>query len=96
MNDATRSPGTLFGHPKGLFVLFFTELWERFSFYSMRGILTLYMVTVVLAAMGTEAGGQADRSTGRTWDLSTPHRSSAACWRIVFWVSVVPFTLAAP
>ncbi len=35
--------GTIFGHPKGLYLLFFTELWERFSYYGMRGILTLYM-----------------------------------------------------
>ena len=32
------------GHPRGLATLFFTELWERFSFYGMRAILTLYMV----------------------------------------------------
>jgi proton-dependent oligopeptide transporter, POT family len=32
-----------FGHPRGLYVLFFTELWERYSFYSMMAILTLYM-----------------------------------------------------
>ena len=31
-------------HPKGLMVLFFTEMWERFSYYGMRGILILYMV----------------------------------------------------
>ncbi|PCI31367.1 MAG: MFS transporter [Flavobacteriaceae bacterium] len=35
---------TLWGHPKGLYVLFFTELWERFSFYGMRAILILYLV----------------------------------------------------
>jgi POT family proton-dependent oligopeptide transporter len=35
---------TLFGHPLGLFVLFFTEMWERFSYYGMRGLLKLYMV----------------------------------------------------
>lgn len=35
--------GTLLGHPKGLFVLFFTEMWERFSFYGMRAILVLYL-----------------------------------------------------
>ena len=34
----------LFGHPKGLFYLFFAELWERFSYYGMRALLTLYMV----------------------------------------------------
>lgn len=38
---------TLFGHPKGLFYLFFAELWERFSFYGMRALLTLYMVNVI-------------------------------------------------
>jgi POT family proton-dependent oligopeptide transporter len=32
-----------FGHPKGLFTLFFTELWERFSYYGMRAILVYYM-----------------------------------------------------
>lgn len=30
-------------HPKGLFLLFFTEMWERFSYYGMRGILILYL-----------------------------------------------------
>ena len=35
---------TLFGHPKGLFVLFLTEMWERFSYYGMRALLVLYMV----------------------------------------------------
>src|ERR1041385_8636611 len=35
---------TLFGHPLGLGPLFFTELWERFSYYGMRAILILYMV----------------------------------------------------
>ena len=34
----------LFGHPKGLYVLFFTEMWERFSYYGMRAILVLYLV----------------------------------------------------
>lgn len=32
------------GHPKGLYILFFTELWERFSYYGMRAILVLYLV----------------------------------------------------
>ena len=31
------------GHPPGLFLLFFTEMWERFSYYGMRGILILYL-----------------------------------------------------
>jgi POT family proton-dependent oligopeptide transporter len=33
----------LFGHPVGLYILFFTEMWERFSYYGMRGILVLYL-----------------------------------------------------
>src|SRR6185437_13858193 len=32
-----------FGHPKGLFTLFFTEFWERFSYYGMRAILVFYL-----------------------------------------------------
>jgi proton-dependent oligopeptide transporter, POT family len=35
---------TILGHPAGLFVLFFTEIWERFSYYGMRSLLVLYMV----------------------------------------------------
>ena len=31
------------GHPKGLYLLFLTEMWERFSYYGMRGILILYL-----------------------------------------------------
>jgi POT family proton-dependent oligopeptide transporter len=41
----------LFGHPKGLFYLFFAELWERFSFYGMRALLTLYMVQEIFKAI---------------------------------------------
>ncbi len=37
----------LMGHPKGLFILFFTEMWERFSFYGIRAIMVLYMVDQV-------------------------------------------------
>ncbi|MFD2563967.1 peptide MFS transporter [Aquimarina rubra] len=33
----------LFGHPIGLYILFLTEMWERFSYYGMRGILVLYL-----------------------------------------------------
>lgn len=34
----------IFGHPIGLFVLFFTEMWERFSYYGMRALLVIYMI----------------------------------------------------
>ena len=40
----TNQDQQLFGHPKGLFYLFFAELWERFSYYGMRALLMLYMV----------------------------------------------------
>ena len=36
--------GTLFGHPAGLFTLFFAEMWERFSYYGMRALLVFYMI----------------------------------------------------
>ena len=35
------------GHPSGLFVLFFTEMWERFSYYGMRAILVLFLISSV-------------------------------------------------
>lgn len=38
---------TVLGHPSGLFVLFFTEMWERFSYYGMRALLVLFLVASV-------------------------------------------------
>jgi len=40
----------IFGHPIGLYVLFFTELWERFSYYGMRAILVLYITSKTMDA----------------------------------------------
>ncbi|EGR0669746.1 peptide MFS transporter [Vibrio vulnificus] len=37
-----------FGHPRGLFLLFGTELWERFSYYAMRAILVLYLTDTTI------------------------------------------------
>ena len=42
--NSVRTQKTILGHPAGLFVLFFTEMWERFSYYGMRALLVLYMV----------------------------------------------------
>lgn len=42
--DTKLNEKELFGHPSGLYVLFFTEMWERFSYYGMRAILVLYLV----------------------------------------------------
>jgi POT family proton-dependent oligopeptide transporter len=43
----TQSPRTFLGHPAGLSTLFFTELWERFSYYGMRALLLLFLVDQV-------------------------------------------------
>ncbi|MFP4289375.1 MAG: peptide MFS transporter [Bacteroidales bacterium] len=43
------------GHPKALYYLFFTELWERFSYYGMRALLVLYIVRELYAEMGESA-----------------------------------------
>ncbi len=37
--------GTVLDHPAGLFILFFTEMWERFSYYGMRALLVLFLIT---------------------------------------------------
>ena len=34
-------------HPRGLYTLFFTEMWERFSYYGMRALLVLFMTTAI-------------------------------------------------
>ncbi len=47
-----------FGHPRGLSTLFFTEMWERFSYYGMRGFLFLYM---------TKALGFTDKHAGAVY-----------------------------
>ena len=38
---------TVLGHPSGLFVLFFTEMWERFSYYGMRALLVLFLISAL-------------------------------------------------
>jgi POT family proton-dependent oligopeptide transporter len=66
-------PGTLdvsfFGHPRGLSTLFFTEMWERFSYYGMRAFLILYMVN----ALGFD-----DRTAGSVYGTYTASVWAAA------------------
>ncbi|WP_328944362.1 oligopeptide:H+ symporter [Streptomyces sp. NBC_00250] len=51
---------TFLGHPRGLATLFMTEMWERFSYYGMRALLVLYLVSGgVDAATGSQGGGLA-------------------------------------
>ncbi|WP_028110635.1 peptide MFS transporter [Ferrimonas futtsuensis] len=56
MSAAKPQAGTMLGHPKGLFLLFTTELWERFSYYAMRAILVLYLVDKVQSEGGHGLG----------------------------------------
>ena len=56
-----------FGHPKGLRVLFFAEMWERFSFYGMRALLVLYMVT------DDRFRVVAENATGLSYTYSSSH-----------------------
>ncbi len=57
----------LFGHPKGLMTLFFTEMWERFSYYGMRALLILFM-TAPIASGGL---GLDDMTSGAVYGLYT-------------------------
>jgi POT family proton-dependent oligopeptide transporter len=58
---------TVFGHPKGLVTLFFTEMWERFSYYGMRALLILFMTTAVIdGGLGFD-----DKTSGAIYGLYT-------------------------
>src|SRR3979409_918192 len=53
----TRADPSFFGHPRGLSTLFFTEMWERFSYYGMRALLILFMTAPVAAGgLGFDTG----------------------------------------
>jgi POT family proton-dependent oligopeptide transporter len=100
--------GTWMGHPRGLATLFFTEMWERFSYYGMRALLLLYM-TAALKAGGL---GMSDEQGGAVYGLFTAAAYLAnlpAGWiadrllgqrKSVFWggvlISVGNFALALP
>lgn len=49
---ATRKSDEVLGHPRGLFVLFYAEMWERFSYYGMRALLILYLTKFWLFSDG--------------------------------------------
>ena len=64
---------TFFGHPYPLGSLFFTEMWERFSFYGIRPLLILFMAaTVYDGGMGL----------GDRWDFCRQYVSGRAAWRL--------------
>jgi proton-dependent oligopeptide transporter, POT family len=54
---AARHDTAFFGHPRGLSTLFFTEMWERFSYYGMRALLLLFMTAAVTdGGLGFDVG----------------------------------------
>src|SRR5688572_2563212 len=104
----TRSDIRWFGHPRGMSTLFFTEMWERFSYYGMRAILVLFMTN----AVATGGMGLDDVTATAIYGLYTAAVYVVALpggWvadrlpglrRSVFWGGVViaagHFTLAIP
>lgn len=58
------------GHPRGLFLLFMVEMWERFSFYGMRAILGLYLKTKLTGMDPLPPGETAGFNPGRGWSQS--------------------------
>jgi POT family proton-dependent oligopeptide transporter len=58
---------TFFGHPRGLATLFFTEMWERFTYYGMRALLVLFLV----AAVDTGGFGIDDKTATAIYGLYT-------------------------
>src|SRR5882757_1035852 len=69
--EAHPSESAFFGHPRGLSTLFFTEMWERFSYYGMRAFLMLYMVAPASAGglgfADTDAASIYGTYTGSVW-----------------------------
>jgi POT family proton-dependent oligopeptide transporter len=64
MND---SEATFFGHPRGLATLFFTEMFERFTYYGMRALLTLFLS----AAVATGGFGMSEQEAGAIYGIYT-------------------------
>ncbi|HEX8726288.1 MAG TPA: peptide MFS transporter [Gemmatimonadaceae bacterium] len=102
-NGASAVPGdrSFFGHPRGLSTLFFTEMWERFSYYGMRAFLILYMVHV-LKFDDVHAGSVYGTYVGSVWAAAIFGGIIADRWlgqyRSVLWGGIIialgHFTLA--
>ena len=65
MSQATPASKKLFGHPRGLWTLFLTEMWERASYYGMRGLLILFLV----ASVQTGGFGLSDQSAAAIYGM---------------------------
>jgi POT family proton-dependent oligopeptide transporter len=74
--DSSKDTSGIGGHPRGLTTLFFTEMWERFSYYGMRALLILYMTTAVASGgLGFDtktAAGIYGAYTGSVYLMSIP------------------------
>jgi proton-dependent oligopeptide transporter, POT family len=74
MLTLTMDDRSFFGHPRGLSTLFFTEMWERFSYYGMRAFLILYMTAPAaaggLALSDVDAASIYGTYTGSAWGAS--------------------------
>ncbi|HEY7180075.1 MAG TPA: peptide MFS transporter [Blastocatellia bacterium] len=74
--DSSKDTSGIGGHPRGLTTLFFTEMWERFSYYGMRALLILYMTTGVAGGgLGFDektAGGIYGAYAGSIYLMSIP------------------------
>lgn len=62
---------TFLGHPAGLFLLFLVEMWERFSYYGMRGILVLYLTSPTTGMRVLPPGKPQGFNPGPGWDNAT-------------------------
>ena len=78
----------IFGHPKGMVTLFFTEMWERMSYYGMRALLVLYMTGAVTGfnpGLGwSQVDAQAIYGITLVWSISWSFLVVGL--QIMFWV----------
>src|SRR5438105_12861652 len=66
-SNSAQADTSFFGHPRGLATLFFTEMWERFSYYGMRAILILFMTDKIVHG----GLGYGDDKAGAVYGLYT-------------------------
>ena len=67
MSKNVATQNEIYGHPVGLFMLFFTEMWERFSYYGMKALLVLYLTAEVIGKNPGLGWSKADASNLYGW-----------------------------